>query len=255
MDSKKQSSKKNHVVIVTSDAADASVKQFRIKNWVVCVIVIILCVLIGAGLGYMIYEDQIWSAANGKIDAYKDIIKELETEIEERDEALTVAAEEKETLAKTYNKEIESMNEKLTIMSETINQKVAEVDALNAQLSAFYNPILLPLTGSASIEVPDGTEPTCIFTASEGAIVVATASGTVTELVEETEYGYRIVIDHGNGYSTVYRNAGEPKVKAGDKVTQGVTLFVIDVTNTKLAYQVMQDSVYINPMDIMQISG
>ena len=60
MDSKKQKQKVNHVVIVTSEATDASVKQYRIKPWLLWMVVIVICVVIGAGLGYIIYEEQIW---------------------------------------------------------------------------------------------------------------------------------------------------------------------------------------------------
>ena len=49
----------SHVVIVTSDAADARMKQFRIRPWIVQTIVIILCVLVGALIGYVLYENNV----------------------------------------------------------------------------------------------------------------------------------------------------------------------------------------------------
>ena len=52
----------------------------------------------------------------------------------------------------------------------------------------------------------------CTFHATDGALIVATASGVVSELVEDPELGYKIVIDHGNEYVTVYYNKGEPAV-------------------------------------------
>ena len=248
MESKKHKRKTNHVVIVTSDAADASVKQFRIQPWMVWVVVVVACVLIGTGLGYMIYEDQIWSVANAKIDEYKNQTKELEKQLKEQ-------IEQAESEKSTYENEIEQLNEKLTIMSDTINQKVEEVDELSGQLEELYEPTMLPLTGAAKIEEITEGDPLCKFSASEGALVVATASGTVTEIIEESEYGYKVSVDHGNGYVSVYRNQALPKVKQGDNIMQGATIFVVGEDNLTLGYQITKEGAYINPMEMMEIEG
>ena len=68
MEPKKQGGNNDHVVIVTSGAEGASVKKFRIKRWVVVTVVICVCVLIGAVIGYFINEERIWQTANAKID-------------------------------------------------------------------------------------------------------------------------------------------------------------------------------------------
>ena len=80
MDLKNQ--KNDHVVIVTSVAEDASVKKFRFKPWMVWTAVAAVCVIIGALLGYIAYEEQIWNNANqkmnNKIEEYEAEIKVLE---------------------------------------------------------------------------------------------------------------------------------------------------------------------------------
>ena len=71
MKERKHKRKLNHVLILTSDAADANVKQFRIRAWLAEVIVIMLCILIGGVIGYFIYEGQLWtggSPGRGKQD-------------------------------------------------------------------------------------------------------------------------------------------------------------------------------------------
>lgn len=254
MDLKKQGTKKDHVVIVTSEAEGASVKKFKVKGWVINCAVICACILIGGMSGYIIYEERIWEAANAKIDTYKDMVAELENRLAEANAQTEEAAIQQEELIKSYENDIAVLNDKMTILSETINAKSAEVEELTAQKESLYSPTLLPLTGSATIEITDDEEPACIFYATEGALVVATANGTITELVEETE-GYRMVIDHGNGYVTIYRNQGTPKVKAGDEVRQGATLFIVGEQNTKLTYQIVKDDIYMDPMEVMQISG
>lgn len=248
MEPKKQGGNNDHVVIVTSGAEGASVKKFRIKRWVVVTAVIFICVIIGAVIGYFINEERIWQTANEKIDTYKKEVEILTTTIETERAATT-------SLKAEYENQIAGLNNKLTILSETINQNVAEIEVLEANLASYETPTLLPLTGSASIEVSEDLGPMCIFHATDGALIVATASGVVSELIEDSELGYKIVIDHGNGYVTVYYNKGEPTVKVGDNIRQGATLFIVEAINTELIYQIAVDGVYVNPLDIMEISG
>ena len=255
MESKDRKKKASHVVIVTSEAADAGVKQFRIRPWVLWSAIIVLCVAIGAGLGYIIYEDQIWNSANARIDEYKSIVNELQQQLTQKDEAISAleAAHEEEKSA--YELQLEEVNNKLLVMSDTINHKVEEVDELTNQLEVLHHPTMLPLTGAASIEEKTEGEPICLFQAAEGALVLVTASGTVTEIIEEPEYGYKVSVDHGNGYVTIYRNKDVPKVKLGENLLRGMTIFVIDADNLQLGYQIMKDGVYLNPMDMMEIEG
>ena len=59
MEHKKHKRKNSHVVILTSDAADASVRQFRIRTWLSRTLAIIVCVGLGALLGYFCFLEQI----------------------------------------------------------------------------------------------------------------------------------------------------------------------------------------------------
>ncbi len=255
MESKERNKKANHVVIVTSEAADASVKQFRINPWVLWGAIIILSVLIGAGLGYIIYEDEIWDSANARIDEYKRINTELEAQLVTKDEERSALEETHLQEIQSYELEMAELNNKLAIMGDTINQKVEEVNVLSAQMEEMHIPTMLPLTGAASIEEKTEEEPICLFSAGEGALVIATACGEVTEIIEEPEYGYKVSIDHGNGYVTIYRNKEEPKVKLGEEVMCGVTIFVVGKDNVQLGYQITNNGEYVNPMELMKIEG
>ena len=54
---------------------------------------------------------------------------------------------------------------------------------------------------------------------------------------------------------TIYRNPGEVKVKQGERVNQGTTLFLVTGEDSKLGYQMMKDGVYIDPMEMLAING
>jgi len=56
------------------------------------------------------------------------------------------------------------------------------------------------------------------FSAAEGSKVYSIASGTVTLVGEAPYYGKVIIVDHGNGYRSVYAVLSDVLVKPGDKI-------------------------------------
>jgi len=253
MDKKKH--KKNHVIIVTSDAVDADVKQFKIKPWLLQTLIITACVILGALIGYFVYEQDVWEVANKKIDEQKVLVEEQKSIVALKEEQIQVLSQQIKVLEEEMETQIEEREEKISILSETVNQKSKEVDALSETLAAQALPTAYPLTGSASIEESKEKDPACIFKASSGITVVATATGTVSAINEDAQYGKNVWVDHGNGYVTIYRNQGEVNVKLGDQVARGTTIFIIGNNNTKFAYQIMKDGAYMDPMEILSISG
>lgn len=232
-----KSQKNDHVVILTSDAEDASVKKFRFKPWMVWTAVILACVIIGALLGYIAYEERIWKAANQKIEEYKTELDESKAE----NDALRM--------------EIEGLNSKITVLSDTITlMKTIEAD-LTEKLERIETPIRVPITGSANIRKATEGDPMSIFTATEGHVVVATASGKVLETGEDAEFGHKVVIDHENGYISIYRYQSDPLVAIGDSVSQGGALYVIDEEDTELGYQITKDGAYVDPSDMIELKG
>lgn len=267
--SRKHKKKINHFILLTSDASDGKTKQIRLNSFTFELLIILFCVFIGLVLGYLIYGGVI----------YSQVINHSRSQLEQ----INSLQDEKEILLS----ENSDLNEKISILSETVNKKVEEEkekEALNEEMSI---PTAFPLTGSAQVEdttvgkikerqmvgefqrineqgeaeLTDAKEqeeekqPVSEFTASDLSMVVATAKGTVTKADVDVLYGYKIVIDHGNGYESIYLNKSKPKVKEGDFVNLGATLYVLDEDSTLLGYQIIKDDAYINPMDLIEISG
>lgn len=241
---RKHRRKNSHVVIVTSDATNARMKQFRVRPWIAQAAVTVLCVILGALIGYFVFEKDIWETSN--------------QQIAQRNETIAALEQEKAGLEGQIaglNTEIEGLNEQVKILSETVSRQVLATNELAAQLEKQTLPTGFPLSGKATMEeVTEGT-PICIFTAKAGAMVVAAAKGMVTVVNEDPEYGYNVWVDHGNGYVTIYRNAGDVKVRQGEAVLQGATLILITGDDSKLGYQMTKDGAYVNPMDMLDISG
>jgi septal ring factor EnvC (AmiA/AmiB activator) len=244
MMSKKHKRKRNHMILITSDATDGKTRLLRLNSHWFQVLICFICILVGTASGYLYYESKQWQDYNDN----QVIIEELRLQIQELNGRL-------EQQTANWEKQEAAYENKILVLSETVNQKTAVEEELKQSIAKESTPTEFPLTGSASIEEITEGDPICIFTATKGTTVVATAKGTVTAVNDDAEYVHNVWVDHGNGYTTIYRNQGEPVVEAGDSVAQGTTLFLIGEDNTKLGYQMMKDGSYINPTDMLTING
>ena len=236
MSIKKHKRKVSRIVIFTTDAVDARTRQLKIRPWAAGLLTLITCVLIGALIGYIVYEGQIWEMSRQHDLRAQETIEVLEQE------------------KRSLEEEIEELNVKLEVLSTAVNEQSQTADALQEELMQQSLPTEYPLTGSAGIEIVEEGDPMVIFTASDG-MVVASAKGTVTAVEEDETYGNKVIVDHGNGYVSVYCNHGDSQVKVGDEVSSGATIFIIGENNKQLVYQILQDDVYISPMEIIDTPG
>ncbi|MFS0635109.1 peptidoglycan DD-metalloendopeptidase family protein [Mesobacillus foraminis] len=85
--------------------------------------------------------------------------------------------------------------------------------------------------------------------------VIASLSGTVTVVKEDSLLGNVIEIEHDNGIVTQYQSIKNMKVKAGDKVeqgqaiaTSGTSLFNEEAGN-HVHFEIRKDNVPVNPLD------
>lgn len=95
--------------------------------------------------------------------------------------------------------------------------------------------------------------------ASQGTKVLAMAAGTVTQVYDDGLMGTTVVVDHGNGLTTLYANlAQQPMVKAGDAVETGTVLGTVGSTaiaessmNAHLHLEAWDDGVPVDPADYL----
>ncbi len=237
MERQRHKRKKHRIVLLASDAVNAGVEQIHYHPWGPWIVILVLCAFLGACLGYFYVTEGLRTERDMDSSEQQAQIAQLEQEKSE------------------LESQIESLNETIQILSNTVNQKTQNENQLSEQLEKQTLPTEFPLTGAVTMDMAPEGDPMCIFIATDGAMVVATAGGTVTAVNDDSEYGHNVWVDHGNGYVTVYRNSGEIKVKQGESVTQGTTLFLIGDENTRLGYQMLKDGAYIDPMEMLAISG
>ena len=171
-----------------------------------------------------------------------------------------------------YETEIENLQQKVALLAEHVSIENGNKEIEEAK----KNPVGIPVSGQATIisDPEDAKEAnitvsgddtsfedslmnpyTLEISVSDGAKIIATGNGVVSEVSEDDIYGYLVRIDHQNGYETIYRYAEEPKIAKGDEVLKGQMIFEVTKFKGILAYHILYENNYINPFDMIEISG
>ena len=91
--------------------------------------------------------------------------------------------------------------------------------------------------------------------APEGTPILAAHSGTVLVSSWNDSYGNQVLLDNGAGLSTRYAHMTQTAVTAGEAVTAGQVIGYVgstgDSTGFHLHFEVMQNGVRVNPMDMV----
>jgi murein DD-endopeptidase MepM/ murein hydrolase activator NlpD len=92
--------------------------------------------------------------------------------------------------------------------------------------------------------------------AALGTAIGAADGGTVTFTGwDNTGYGYRVVINHGNGYSTTYNHLSSIAVRTGQKVSKGQIIAGMGSTGrssgSHLHFEILRNGSFINPLGIL----
>lgn len=117
-------------------------------------------------------------------------------------------------------------------------------------VSTEFNP-----TADPSISDGRKHEGMDISTKSQILPIYATATGTVVTANYDSGYGYQVIIDHGNGFTTLYAHCNELMVNAGDEVEKGDVIATTGNTGWSTGihchYEIQLNGVYQNPRDYL----
>lgn len=89
--------------------------------------------------------------------------------------------------------------------------------------------------------------------------VFAAADGTVEDVFTDSMEGITIVINHNNGFKSVYKNLSSDKmVKKGEGVTKGQVISGVGESaifesedENHLHFELLKDDIYVNPSDFL----
>lgn len=111
------------------------------------------------------------------------------------------------------------------------------------QVTDSYGYRTHPLTGKYSWH--NGVD----FAANAGTAILATRGGTVTTASYTAAWGYYVVINHGDGYSSLYAHQPSCSVAVGDYVSQGQTIGYVGSTGWSTGPH-LHFTIYYNGADV-----
>ncbi len=219
------------------------------------------------------------------VTAKRNLRKQL-AESQRLADTLRLSNDEKNEKIEELESRDSEQDKELAAMSRSLTAKSDELTAMQEKEAARYIPNIYPLRGAASLlqedpEIPDEEEtdeeepedeetetdedavplvippdaPYAAFMTAAESRAIATADGTVTKVSGDADKGYQIVLDHGNGYITVYEGFGLALVSENDIVGRGsVLLYFVDETN-RFTYRMQYGENWVDPLELIDING
>ena len=230
MDEEKKKKKPRRFNLLIVPEGKGDVKQFHIALDFVIILTAIVVFLIVVGLSYII-------KTSGEIEDDRNQILALTAQLENVTSSNIILQAENEELqdellkAKTY---LET--------KDYVEQQTDSASALS------YIPTGLPITGQVSQPSKfDDSKGFITFTVGDGTKIAAAGDGTVSKVVSDTDFGYRVEIDHGNEYLSIYRYAGEPLLTEGTQVLRGTAIFFCSSVEPTFTYEIQFKGKSIDP--------
>ena len=159
---------------------------------------------------------------------------------------------------------IQSQIEDLTVENKTLSSILQQTSSSASGAPNATNSFINPTTGTYTSKYGPRIHPITKkqsfhtgqdIAKSYGTKIVAADGGRVVRASYNGAYGNSIVIDHGNGYSTMYAHLQSFNVSAGDIVTQGQKIGEMGSTGWStgphLHYEVWYQGKHTDPMNYL----
>ena len=239
----------------TTDNAKSYELTFdRLARWVVlfvCVIALVICLFVSVILrnNEMIYGENGYIA---QMEALKEENERLQAELSGEG-------------ASSAELSRESVTEQAGGKSNTDTADGAEPEGSEEETDGLIDeeaPEVLPINGTATVikdptseasEYPDRI----VFLALKDSEVTAGAGGVVKEIYryeqEKNEFSVALLLDHRNGYETVYLMSGEPKlfVQKGMRIGRGEALAKLLEDESIVGYDILYGGTSLNPAELL----
>lgn len=156
-----------------------------------------------------------------------------------------VVEERNNTANNTTSEENNSEEQETTENVTFVNPVEGEIIKNYASDSLLYSNTLDEWTTHLGID----------YAAEKTSVVKASASGTVKSIKNDPRYGLTVVIEHSNGFTSMYANLLSTEfIQVGEKVEQGQTIATVGNTatfeiadETHLHFEILKDGVNVDP--------
>lgn len=192
-------------------------------------------------------------AARRELESREAEVDTLIAQINKEKKQVEHSVKELEALAKKMDEEIARKQKELAAQLAAEGKKITSESGYKWPLPDYTNLSSLfagrkdPFTGRpathSGIDVP----------APKGVKILSAKSGVVlTSAYNKGGYGNYVVVDHGNGNTTLYAHMSSRAVKVGDVVKQGQVLGYVGTTGRStgnhLHYEIREKNVRIDPV-------
>lgn len=171
---------------------------------------------------------------------------------------LTTQKEKSRTAGKSDKKTVKARKITLPVLSSSGMEKFSASpgDSASRWLETYNARSVLPVSDSRVSSVYGVDRGThrhsgIDLAVPSGTTVSAVKKGTVTFAGWGNGYGYRVVIDHGDGTETTYNHLSDIGVKVGDSVNAGSAIALSgntgNSTGPHLHFEVKKDGRYVDP--------
>lgn len=159
-----------------------------------------------------------------------------------------------DSLAKETDPDFGEVQSKPSKSEVAISKKVKE-DLITGKSSGAPIPYFnAPVTGIVSDGFKKDEHPGIDVVTEKNESIKACLSGTVLYAGYSRQDGYMVIMDHGNGYTSVYKHARKALKKTGDRVQIGDPVAIVgntgsNTTGPHLHFELWYQQVPVNPED------
>ena len=191
---------------------------------------------------------------NSNIKKKKSLIASYQKEIEEQEQIILKLEEEARKKAEQQNANNSSSNSSSSNQSSSSGSTKPTGNFTwpcpsSRRITSEYGYRVHPILGTKRLH--NGID----IGASTGSSIVAADGGTVVGASYSSSMGYYVMINHGNGITTVYMHCSSLLVSSGQKVSKGQQIARVGSTGLStgphLHFSVMKNGSYVNPWDYL----
>lgn len=164
-----------------------------------------------------------------------------------------------DSLAKVTDPDDGSIRTKPSKYEKAVTAKVKDDMRTGNRTEASIPYFSSPVTGVVSDGFVKGTHPGIDVVTEKNESIKACLSGTVLYAGFTRNDGYIVILDHGNGYSSVYKHARKTLKKTGDRVQLGDPIAIVGETGTNttgphLHFELWYNQAAVNPEDYISFT-
>ena len=222
--------------------------------------------IFGEYSGAKAHTASVTSRING-IEAEKDgirlIINDKELDRNKRAREAEEFLQEAESTKSGYEMLYTEVEAGQKVFENTIANKKAEQIRISPQIQPGSGAFIWPVQSSSVVGLTFGTKLNQTynmyrvhngidFIGEYGSNVAAADSGMVTAADYDPVYGNYVVVNHGNGYETIYAHMSIVLVEEGQQIGQGTVIGYVGstgyATEAHLHFEIRKDEICENPL-------